>query len=851
MQLFYFAILNLLISFESLAFEASDISSLQNLENCESTNELLSTCLSNRSRPLSPEEMLAGDTAVCKCLKSKPEVFTNLMGDIPPGNTPDKVKASEGQKAGNLIFLQASQYAQSNSQLGTLALVYGGQEARKSPGGSVVGISKNASRLNSILPENESWQCITYQEYSVQREVSLDNNFFRMLGGIESFRPEDWNTNTLLARFNNANADEKASIQARLTFLTRNPIFGAIMGASPSERFSQTLINQKQQELFSIIKLLGMPENSPCFETPGACYQAVHQTGKYNQYSSAVRNFIFNDDVINISSAMNAEKFRARTSPEASSTQVPRDIFAYFYHVQMMKPEIAQKCNASSVDSSCFLHFKEHCTNLSNLTTTALDLESLLSGTESVHASLSPESNPDFRAFNDKICLQAFANPSGTKMNFFQYQTANCENNPIPECSDRKVLLKKFLTEFSSGDALETINLRSGFINFLSDEASFALSEAQIQIANNTDLTPTELRGLFPNGLLPTISQDGRIVPSATPLSQPQASTVAQTSRIEEAPATSDRVEAPFANNTSRLALPESRAIADVRERQRQLQESIESLTENLVRTARSNTLNARRNIIPSQDPVTVARQEMIQEEAPEEPVISNPDRNPASVDQPVSGQEISNNMNVIQKDSSGGTSQTRVRGLRSETVPRVANSRILESKPTERGGPVSQSDGIRFVGASEESTIEVTMSTNDLSPLRTNANSITLPEETIDQLNEFPDAEIPLLIRSKDGKDSLVLYARKGPEGGVTLSTIKRVPNDNSEKIRLDASLDLYEKLVVDYDKEFRRNETLLKELDKKKTFPVILQVMSRGRKALRFKVKSLPDHKYSFEKL
>jgi hypothetical protein len=272
-------------------------------------------------------------------------------------------------------------------------------------------------------------------------------------------------------------------------------------------------IAEKQAELHSILMKLKPAKNSSCYSIPNQCWQEVHSAPAFSDYATSVGKFLLNNDVIDIASSESARHFletsqailRNQSSPQEN--KIPSDPEGYFKYVQTALPDVATSCAGSTIKADCYVKFGGHCKSINMIKNRALkrrnppmsvrDLSRNLSEENAVHAAANPIDNPDFKRFNDVICLQQHSNTNGEKLNFFEFQTKHCQTNPLSECSDRKKLLERFLSEYGNGENPEETNTIAGFREILKDATYLKVSEIQIAVANNVTESPSELRERF------------------------------------------------------------------------------------------------------------------------------------------------------------------------------------------------------------------------------------------------------------------------------------------------------------------------------------------------------------------
>ena len=866
---------------------------------CEEDMEIIPTCLLRRVVASTPQELITNDLKVCTCLNQSNHLF-KAYAEIP--STTEQVASekrrlldSVAKRNGNLSVLQASSVADTKRDIEISVLAYGGQESRqktKSITNSdseipISKISRNISTMNQISPENSSWQCVTYQEYSVQREIPSDNEFFLLLKNTQTFKPNEWNVNVLRSGYDAASDEEKNQIRLKLTFLSRNPIFQSIFKAVPAERFPAALISEKQNELFTILRGLKPAGNSNCYTVPNGCWQEIHDSGAFADYANEVGDFLINDSVIDIASAEAAQDYQAElqrimNDGELLINSIPTDPEGYFRYLQTANSEIASNCAGSTADPSCYTKFQQHCSNIKRidervrqgLKRNSKDISSELNEDANIHAKMDVDQNPLFRNFNNSICLQPFSNAAGETLTFFQYRDKHCQgSNQLAECSDRQKLLSRYLLEHNNGGTIEEQNLRSGFANLVSDADFLTVSEVQIEAANNISESPAELRARFGNRF-PSISERGQLVPApvnaiaatnTNPLNNSASlagetagaidsstNTSASSSATISGSGNSTTSKAAGRNNTS-LELPDS-------SKSDELYNSVTN-TPNLNPVVRENSLfNDVIDQIENTEPV-------IENQSGPAAIRSTESRPTVRADVPgkdaalLRTNQSAGSGSVAKLSGSNNGSSSAVKsssntGASFGSSRRPASTKGLFFKYNlDREGNEIRPD-LTIVSSRISSEVKVEVPEKQLERIKSNPNSLVLEESELEEIFANPDREVKLILETEKG-ENLVVYARKDGSGGVSFglrpseSQQGRGPASTDNIVRIEATSDMYKNISENPDVFLNQNDILIKEIKKQESEGLVLQLVSPGERARSYKVKELYENIYQFREI
>lgn len=876
----------LILSFLSFGLHALADDGINNLTNpdpaiCDVRSDIIPTCLIGRTLPVTPEDMLTNDGKICECMMNFPGISIAPADEKEKNKnemTPqerDRLRKNAATKAGNLQIIQASQYATSKEVMDAFALVYTGAEARQrlsqlQGSGEIPGplASKNLTLMNDIPAENNDWQCVTFQEYSVQREIPNDNDFFAMLRDSGDFNPEEWNVKKLERKYRTASDSEKSIIKHKLVFLSRNPIFDSIMSAVPDAKIKAETIRQRQQELYGIMMKLRPASGSKCFDVPNKCWAEAHTSSAFRDYSLRVRDFLVSNDVIDIASSENARRFMDTTADITRGNLKPfeglepRDPEGFFKYAQTAFPDVATACHGSNLAAECYGKFKPYCNGLQGIqrrllktkavSLTGQDLKRSLDEDSAVHASANPTANMDFRKFNDQVCLQEHANQNGEKLNYFQFKSKVCGTNPLPECNDRRKLLGKFLGEYQDGGDPSLTNVLVGFSELIKDASYLKISEVQIAVANNLKESPRELRERF-GGFLPTISPTGQLVPS------PAA--VGVSARTASSSDTSD-LPGPIGSGSSTGGA--TKPIAPVSAGgggRNALSHPLDKPATSAVSVTNVNPTSG--NTIfrpPSSVPLAIAQLGaggLAEAGESANQLTNNSGRKtknltPEALEAQEDKSAVADSLSPLAANSlakgkeNGGGGEGPVGAGGGGVI-----AEVKKSKPSRERSGAATSGGFAIVNPALNDEVRLSVPDNLFAQIEANPNSFDLSEAQLNKILESPEDEVMMVVESEDGKRNIVLYAKKDEFGAITLSRVpsaSRSPASLKGKVRVSVDGGAYTSIKSNSEAYLNKNEALLLELDSKTDWPVLLQVVSPGKAALVFEVVPGKNHKYVF---
>ncbi len=414
------------------------------------------------------------------------------------------------------------------SQIGVLekSLSKNNQVTQKAPPLSgVAEMSGKLADMNLISLQNSNTQCVTYLEYSSQRELPYDNSFFTFLQSA-SFNASDWKIDDLRLAYDSATEEARPAILSRMIFLSRNPQFQGLLNASPTTEFPAEVINRRQREFFNLLKTLAPPANSQCGGRANGCWEEVQRNGSYPQFKQNADTFLRTNEVTDIVSMQSRDLYRQEIIRISDNLQTESGMVfspeGYFSYLEAQNPDLAFGCSGTNVSSSCYERFTMHCFQVRAINTRIIngikrngaDVIRELISEQITHGRLDPQQNMNFETFNDMVCKHRYSNPAGEQLSFFEYRSRSCpgNGNDLPECSDRRRLLHRFTAEFRSGGEVAEQSIRNGFGESLTTRTLASVSRTQIEAANRITETPRELRARF-NGGYPTVSPQGQLVP--------------------------------------------------------------------------------------------------------------------------------------------------------------------------------------------------------------------------------------------------------------------------------------------------------------------------------------------------
>lgn len=861
--------------------QLNEINEVNPTAECDEKSQIVPTCLFSRSYSSTAFDLMKEDVKVCACLEKNNGLFANYPAtDKLSKEKSDKIRAQKlaAEKAGTLSILQANGALRKKGDQDVALLVYGGQESRSNRTTTLPVTSEKLTKLNAIDEQNKSWQCVTYQQYSVHREIPSENDFFLLLQK-SSFKSSDWNASELIDKYDSAAAPEKDAIRLKLSFLSRNPIFETIMKAKKIENFSAADIERKQRELFEILKTLSPAQSSKCFETVNGCFQEIHANGNFEKYATKVGSFIMDPAVIDMASAqasIDYKKELERISSEGGLlvNSVPADPQGYFNYLQTSNTDIARRCSGKTVEATCYTQFSQHCKHINELDKrikkglklSAAEIVNGLREETNVHVSLDPATNPGFRSFNDKICLEPYRNSSGEALNFFQFEQSRCGENSTrsANCSNRSLLVQEFMSEYNIGSDPASANLRSGFRDMVADTRFLDISTAQVIAANSTNESPTQLRARF-GGEFPAISPEGRLIPfvpsninsrTASTGSTPSSTFENNLNESSQAGSTGASSFVPASSSSADLRGNSSSSNSAVRSR-----ESIGSTSNLVPDSIKLPELPSKRNIVPyypeprrapasitesasvAEDEEVTPLNQVIPQVRPSAPVKGSAGRGGGS------GPIVSSASGPVASANGGGQSGSNESGTYTRAVNsrRNSNSKGLLFK---YGLDEKNQPEISLVSASTAEVVKVGVDKNLMERIKSNPNALEMGQADLDKIMATPDAEVKLVLEASNGTESLVVYAKKDQTGGISFSLKQsRLPASVKKPIRINVLPEVYTNIASNPDVYLNQNETLMNEIVSKPGSPPTLQIVSPGKKALIYEVIKTDEYIYHFK--
>lgn len=852
---------------------------------CKEVTTVIPTCLFSRKPANTPAEMITNDLSVCGCMKKSNFLFEGTEQTPIPKDEIEREKKRQisnlNSVSGNNSVLQASSSSKSKKDQDISLLVYGGQETRsKLKKKDAPVISNNITQVNTISTENAAWQCVTYQEYSLQRELPSENDFFMLLTNPD-FVPEEWNVDSLASKFDSANEKDKNAIRLKMSFLSRNPIFQTIMKASPTEKISAAKILEKQKELYSVLRNLA-PEQPSCMQVANKCFQELLSNGKYQKYTDGVSKFLMDFDAIDIASAQAAADYEKElkritdSGEQAVAGSVPTDPEGYFNYLQTANQQLLKECAGKEVKPECYTKFSGHCSHIAAIDKRVREgiklkggeISNILREEESIHATLDPNKNASFKSFNEKICLEPYGNSTGEKLNYFQYQAKFCSGEQkLPECADRKQLLTKFLGEYSQGAVEADKNLRLAFGKIISDKKFQDISEAQVLAANNISESPAELRARF-GGSFPSISPKGILVPPS-PVQPKIAGGSSNTPTADYSDSSGDT------SGTSSYSSPVTKTGQDNKDKPAYSSGSsnfggagVSNITGTSAAaaavTGKSNSTvsnfagfrNPSSTVTSDEESVAETRSSGSKDKTV---VETRDDKDQATLPESGGGGGgFSGNSGSGVSASGGGGSVSSSEGDGGVTR-RTYNPSTRKKSGTnllfKYGLDENNQPEVTLVNPSDKAEVKVSVDSRLLDRIRSNPNSFEMGKEDMDKVMSNPDEEVKLVIGAKDGSEELVVYARKDSTGGLSfaLTPSKAAAKAKNEVMRFNVLADVHESIIRDPDVYLNQNPAIIQEImnQEGKTKKLLLQVVSPGKRALVYEVKKKDEYIYTFKRV
>jgi hypothetical protein len=498
--------------------------------------EIVPQCMALRQKTFNPTDLIFQDLKVCKCLEEKNFIFPDALSTMisKENDASDKLRVFSKSQANNIALSSISNSTTPRNL--EVRLLTGITETRgrvketnkestlsKLPPrlreSALPLMSTTLEHVNSIPAERENNQCVTYMEYSAQRELPYDNDFFTFIGKTTAFVEDDWKIESLKNAYDIAPENQKNEIMARMSFLSRNPQYAALFRAQSIEGITPSELLTMKEELFGIMRVLSPVESLNCHATENLCWRQAQASGAYKQFSENAERFLLQNKVIDIVSAQTSVDYMAEVLRLNSTKKIPTTETGYSNYLQSEHQDIAFGCYGPSSKADCNTIFAEHCKQIRKFGTknnksnaiTGPEIVEELSAAQQLHGQLDPTQNLSFASFNDLICLQNYRNSSGEESNFFTFKNKLCNAPGSPqECSDRRSLLAKFLREYNVSSSKADENIRAGFAEALTRPNFLNVTEMQINAVNRIAESPRQLRERF-NGEYPAINQSGQL----------------------------------------------------------------------------------------------------------------------------------------------------------------------------------------------------------------------------------------------------------------------------------------------------------------------------------------------------
>lgn len=534
-----FSLLLLLTISVAHAQESPDPSAL----NCEQEFSILfPSCITDRVVPTSPAEFLQSDLKVCDCLEQSP-LLKAAMAESPKPS-PEDENLALASYAKNIVVSQmtanvqdAVQYAANVEEANTAAVVRHGAGIKASINANIqtkagpqaqlenIAIDRKITTTNIIPEGNESWQCVSYSEYNVVRILPQNSSFYENLRS-DNFSPGDWNVDALIARYNSSNRQEERTLIAdKILFLQRNPQIRHLFSATSTQEISETQVLERQRSVYETLRILVPPTGSACIAL-NRCGEEAISSGRHNEFRrrygelTRVGRDPILDDLINSSQTKEFERIINETLASTPDELTPNTIVGYFYDLQNRDGDLVRRCQQGDVNINCYKRMSKHCRKLrefkdqllSSAASNGNDLIRGIRAQDMAETNLNLADNISFEQFNDQICLQQFSNGSET-LSFFGFQERYCtETSSLPECGNRRALLRRYLTEYNVGEGADVLSNRTMIANLLENTNFVAATTAAVEAANRLDETPAQLRERF-GGSYPRVGADGTLLP--------------------------------------------------------------------------------------------------------------------------------------------------------------------------------------------------------------------------------------------------------------------------------------------------------------------------------------------------
>lgn len=815
-------------------------------------------CMAERRPTRDPVVLIDQDLRVCQCLQDRNALFPNAVNnqnsDVNPELQKQELMRTFIQSSANVNALNTLSDSSTNENAATSMLTSGEAEFRKrSLTRSVNTVSSNLktnepvtqtpaaiqrvttpqisstiTQQDSIAESQRNQQCVTYLEYSSQRELPYDNSFFSYLSSTNSFVANDWNMDSLRQAYDTATTTEqKNSIYSRMVYLSRNPRFAAVFNATRVEGVSAAVINQKKIDLFNILRRLAPPSGSTCAQTQNQCWQEAQASGSYREFSSQAERFMLQNDVMDIVSSTMADRYESevrRIMEGTPDSLIPRTPTGYAAYLQSTEEEIANGCTGPSAQATCYERFSGHCKQIrkihkvatSNTATSGADVMEELSASQVVHGLLNPQQNQNFAAFNDLICLQEYKNAAGQSSNFFEFRNRTCPaTNPPAECSDRRALLSRFLNEYTtplSGANPGDQNVRTGFAAALTRPGFVQMTAAQFDTINRIAESPRVLRAQN-GGRMPTVAANGQLIAptgstsrTATPAPKSPAASSSPTAAYTPAPqAVTDATTPTSTSGSTETRTPSRRLSAD---------DDRDSYRPSSATNFNPSSLPgpAAANLIPRNNPQLPSLPQL----RPPQDNVLPPERRPASEEERTESTRVPAPASV----SGGGTVAVSAGGdspaptgrvsSGSGSLPQVelpprrrrsANADNIRGALLQKYENVTESRGTQQQQElNQREAVPVAVDADTVSAVINDPNSLSSNEAVMAAVNGSSEPIVKISLSSGEGTSPVVVYASRN-NGQVNFSF---TPPSGTPSDRAPASLGENEMNVRVPDREF-----------------------------------------------
>lgn len=515
---------------------ADDSPSPTAMECAQNFLEVFPDCISDREPPQTPSQLLQGDLKVCGCIDSSP-LLRAAQESSPSASKNLNVRRSQEalqfeSSYYTQLALNSSFIASTEEELNKLILVNTASGLKNKMADIRRALDPNQQELGTIdsrvleinkIPTAAERQCVTFNEYNALRILPQSSNFYRQLQET-NFNREEWDIQILARRYDSeTNPEVKSSITERINFLQRNPQVRYVFTAQASGSITSEQVLERQRGVYDSLRLLLPPTGSNCL-TDNRCGDEAIRSARFAAFNQQLNNLFKTDpvldDMTNGAQTRDLET-QIRELINSPAGTGPDNIEEYFYYLQNNSGDLVRRCSDSNADISCYSEFKDHCKRLrtidrrikENASLNGEDILRRIQQQDRSETNLNLAENLDFQQFNDQMCLQVFKNTDGEELSFFGFQDKYCtETSSLPECGDRRALLRRYLREYTIGEGDAILSSRTTLSDLIEDQNFVDISSGALEAANQLNETPAQLRERF-GGLYPRIGNSGELLP--------------------------------------------------------------------------------------------------------------------------------------------------------------------------------------------------------------------------------------------------------------------------------------------------------------------------------------------------